>query len=436
MSRQELADAVNTWLAANRKNHRTVIDDTYVGKLERGEHRWPTGPYRDAFQAVLGAASPADLGFYPGQQPSEHPQVEADIPLTRTPGDLSDLLPAVTEIVVRGTVTVPLHTRIMNLIPPVSMDVPRRIGAADVARIEATTSAFRDWDNRWGGGLSRAAVIAQLQWVAATASRSVCSSETVKNRLLTALADLAGVAAFLSYDVNHHPQARALWTVGLDAASEADNVDLVGTTLRQLAHQALHLGRTDEALRLVRLSYATTVDPGHHVSELALAEIAAYEGWCFAATGKLQPCHRALGRAQEHFANADGEPAPPWLSHLDAAELAALRGHSYHVLAHRVPEVADEAEHLLRQAVAGRDSAYARSRTLNLIALSGTFFQRGDDLEQGVAVGDQALGGAGTLTSPRALDRLRALKALTVPHTAVAAVAQFQHRIDAVLADA
>jgi hypothetical protein len=34
------------------------------------------------------------------------------------------------------------------------------------------------------------------------------------------------------------------------------------------------------------------------------------------------------------------------------------------------------------------------------------------------------------------LDRLRALKALTVPHTAVAVVAQFQHRIDTVLADA
>ncbi|MBX7267584.1 hypothetical protein KIF24_17115 [Micromonospora sp. Llam7] len=435
MSRQELADEVNKWLAANRKNHRTVIDETYVGKLERGEHRWPTEAYRCAFQVVLGAASPADLGFYPGREPADDTLAADQAPQPETSGDPADVLPPVTEIVVRGAVTVPLHTRIMKLIPPVSMDVPRRIGGADVARIEATTSAFRDWDNRWGGGLSRAAVIAQLQWVAATASRSVCSSGTVKNRLLTALADLAGVAAFLSYDVNQHPQARSLWMVGLDAASEASNVDLVGTTLRQLAHQSLHLGRPDEALRLVRLSYATTVDPGHHVSELALAEIAAYEGWSFAAAGRLQPCHRALGRAQEHFANADGEPAPPWLAHLDSAELTALRGHSYHVLAHRVPEVVDDAETLLRQAVAGRDSAYARSRTLNLIALSGTFFQRGDDLEEGVTVGDQALGGAGTLTSPRALDRLRALKALTVPHTAVAEVAQFQHRIDTVLAD-
>ncbi len=351
-------------------------------------------------------------------------------------GELTDLFPPVTEIVVRDTVTVPLQARITRLIPPVRTDVPRRIGVADIARIEATTSAFRDWDNRWGGGLSRAAVIAQLQWVAAATTRSVCASQAIHSRLLTALADLAGVAAFLSYDMNHHQQARALWTVGLEAASEAGNIDLVGTTLRQLAHQALHLNRTDEALRLVRLAYATTVDPRHHVSELALAEIAAYEGWCYAATGQVQPCHRALGRATDHFSNADGEPPPPWLAHLDAAELTALCGHSYHVLAQSEPAVVGEAQTLLRQAVAGRDSAYARSRTLNLIALAGTFFQSGDHLEEGVAIGDQALGAAGTLTSPRSLDRLRALRALTARHAGIPAVTQFQHRIDTVLADA
>ncbi|GGL19016.1 hypothetical protein GCM10012284_61970 [Mangrovihabitans endophyticus] len=351
-------------------------------------------------------------------------------------GDLAEALPAAAEILVRSAVTVPLHSRIAELVPPVDMEGPRRIGSSDVARIEATTSAFRDWDNRWGGGLSCAAVVAHLQWVAACAAQSVCSSQKVKNRLLTALADLAGVAAFRSYDMNHHPQARSLWIIGLDAAVEAGNVDLAGTTLRQLAHQSLHVGRADEALRLVRLSYATAVDPGHDAPELALAETAAYEGWCHAAAGKLRPCQRAFGRAQEHFANVGGEPAPPWLSHLDTAELTALQGHSYHVLAQRVPDAADEAAALLRRAVASRGNAYARSRTLNLIALSGTYFQRGTDLEEGVAVGDEALRGAGTLTSPRALDRLRALKTLTIAHTGLPAVALFQDRLDRVLTDA
>jgi hypothetical protein len=253
---------------------------------------------------------------------------------------------------------------------------------------------------------------------------------------LTALADLAGVAAFLCYDVNRHHQARMLWMVGLNAARQAGNADLVGTTVRQLAHQSLHLDRVDEALALVRLSYVTTLDPGHDPSELALAEIAAYEGWCSAAAGRPQPCRRALGRAEEHFANADDDAPPPWLSHLDAAELTALRGHALHVLANRVPQAADEARPLLRQAVAARPDGYARSRTLNLIALSGTYFQRGDDLDQGVATGEQALAGAGTLTSPRALDRLRGLHALAGRHAHVPSVARFRQRIDAVLVDA
>lgn len=469
MSRSELADATNAALDRlypGRNLAAVYVDSRWIGKLERGEHRWPSPERRAALRYVFGAVTDADLGLYSPRRTARTSQIAVSVTSKRelagsemlpTAGgsertrdgaadpqaydEASDpdvLLAQVTEIVVRGSVTVSPTARVAALAPPTSaeMDVPRRIGAADVGRIEAATSAFRDWDNRWGGGLSRTAVIAQFQWVAAVASRSVCASQKVRGRLLTALADLAGVAAFLSYDMNRHAQARGLWMVGLDAASEAGNVDLVGTTLRQLAHQCLHLNRPDDALRLVRLAYAMTLNPGYPVSELAFAEIAAYEGWCFAAAGKRQPCHRALGRAQEHFANAEGEAVPPWLSHLDVAELTALRGHSYHVLAGRVPEVVGEARRLLRQAVAGRDNAYARSRTLNLIALAGTFFQAGDDLDEGVAVGSQALESADSLASPRAMDRLRSLRASTVPYAGVPSVARFQRRVDSVLADA
>ena len=63
MSRQELADAVNAHVYATSR--RVVsFDANHVGKLERGEVRWPTSQYRAALCAVLGAARPADLGFY------------------------------------------------------------------------------------------------------------------------------------------------------------------------------------------------------------------------------------------------------------------------------------------------------------------------------------------------------------------------------------
>ncbi|MEV0398282.1 hypothetical protein [Polymorphospora rubra] len=62
-SRQELAEAVNSHI------YRTTgqmgsLDQNYIGKLERGEYRWPRADYRAGFRAVLGAATDAELGFY------------------------------------------------------------------------------------------------------------------------------------------------------------------------------------------------------------------------------------------------------------------------------------------------------------------------------------------------------------------------------------
>jgi hypothetical protein len=63
MSRQELAELVNGNLfEATGSIH--SLDANYVGKLERGDHRWPSALYRQAFRTVLKAATNADLGFY------------------------------------------------------------------------------------------------------------------------------------------------------------------------------------------------------------------------------------------------------------------------------------------------------------------------------------------------------------------------------------
>jgi hypothetical protein len=63
LSRQELAEAVNEYLH-ERHGLRVKLDETYVGKLERGQHRWPNERYREAFRAVLGAADDAEIGFF------------------------------------------------------------------------------------------------------------------------------------------------------------------------------------------------------------------------------------------------------------------------------------------------------------------------------------------------------------------------------------
>ncbi|GAB2441855.1 hypothetical protein [Micromonospora schwarzwaldensis] len=67
MSRAELADAINAALdrlypAQSLTAH--YVDHRWVGKLERGEHRWPSRERRTALRHVIGATTDTELGLY------------------------------------------------------------------------------------------------------------------------------------------------------------------------------------------------------------------------------------------------------------------------------------------------------------------------------------------------------------------------------------
>ncbi|MFG3342404.1 orotidine 5'-phosphate decarboxylase / HUMPS family protein [Glycomyces sp. NPDC048151] len=67
MSRIELAGAVNAWVQA-RRGRECDLDANYIGKLERGNIRWPQKDYRDALRAILGVDTNEELGFQPPQR--------------------------------------------------------------------------------------------------------------------------------------------------------------------------------------------------------------------------------------------------------------------------------------------------------------------------------------------------------------------------------
>jgi transcriptional regulator with XRE-family HTH domain len=320
-----------------------------------------------------------------------------------------DFIAAVTSIALGAEAMSSLHDRLSALVPDVHADPLPHVGLGDVERIEATTDAFRDWDHRWGGALCRPAIVAQLKWVITTGKKAVIASDDVRRRLLVATADLAQVAAFVHFDVEHHNEARRLWMVALDASREAGKLDLAGSVLVDLADQALHLDRPDEALRLVRLAQVTTADRDQSATDRAQSRYAGHEAWCHAATGHRQACERALGEAEEHFASVGDDDPPPWFGHWDRQAMAGLSGHVYHVLADHVPAAAGKAEPLLREAVEGGSAGFARRRTRRLIALSATYFQQGDGIGEGIHLGRQALSGVDGLKSPRTLVRLRQL---------------------------
>ncbi|MFI6168880.1 hypothetical protein ACIBCN_19015 [Nocardia sp. NPDC051052] len=64
LQRPELADLVNAWIYRDNGNV-VELSGNYIGKLERGVHRWPSEHVRAGLRAVLGAVTDAELGFRP-----------------------------------------------------------------------------------------------------------------------------------------------------------------------------------------------------------------------------------------------------------------------------------------------------------------------------------------------------------------------------------
>src|SRR5262249_5025916 len=73
-----------------------------------------------------------------------------------------------------------------------------RVGYQEVAQIELVARMFRDWDDQFGGGLRRKAVIGQLNEVAELLR--VSHPSEIRRRLFGALAQLAETAALMSWD--------------------------------------------------------------------------------------------------------------------------------------------------------------------------------------------------------------------------------------------
>ena len=64
MSRAECAEQASQYLF-EKTGREYGLDANYIGKLERGEFRWPGALYREALRAVMRAETDAELGFYP-----------------------------------------------------------------------------------------------------------------------------------------------------------------------------------------------------------------------------------------------------------------------------------------------------------------------------------------------------------------------------------
>jgi transcriptional regulator with XRE-family HTH domain len=284
-------------------------------------------------------------------------------------------------------------------LPSAACGVPRRrLGAPDVDAVHATLTAFRDIDNRSGGGHAHALAAAYLDTAVTPMLRGGSYTEAVGRLLFGAASQLAALAAWTAYD-NGSKRAEHYFARSLELAAAAGDDAFTGEVLAARSHRAIHLGHPDRAVELARAARHASCAAG--VPAL-LAEAHELEANGHALAGDRAECARSLIACEAEFARAKEDNTPPWLRYFDAAYLAART-------AHTLRDAGDWAAAIERGAEADAMTAsMARARVFNRLIIATAHVQ--GDRDAAIGEGRRALGMTAGIQSGRAAAYARDLR--------------------------
>ncbi|TWP45836.1 hypothetical protein FKR81_38365 [Lentzea tibetensis] len=268
-----------------------------------------------------------------------------------------------------------------------------RIGMSDVEQLEAQTRALRSVDYQFGGGVCRDAVVVRIYWAQQLLSAE--AAEPVRHRLLSAVADLHNLAGWTSFDSGQVGAAYHHFDRALEYARHDEELTTNIVYRRGRVH--LHHGAPGDALAYFQRGA---------LSPLASSIMYANEAWAYARQSRAAEAVRALGKAQDEFARADRTHPPDWARFHDETDLTAMIG-TVHA------ELGDTRNAIpaLTRAIENFGPTMARSWTFCLISLATCHFVDGD-VDQGLAIGTQAVTAAEGLRSERTWDRMRTVEHL------------------------
>ncbi|MFE2528774.1 transcriptional regulator [Streptomyces sp. NPDC059382] len=432
-------------VAARHGRHDIQPDSSRVSRwINKGERpRHPAPAFLAEAMSILchgRTLTPADLGLTSAGPPpwggdawSARTVVAAILDTTRSDAVTDDRIPSparpLSGAALVNAVQPWLHLHNLEPLPAPEQPGPR-LGRSDVARIEATTDAFRELDNTHGGGLSRLAVVGQLQHVTHLTRTGTYTEETGRE-LFVAVAELASVAGWMTHDAGAHADAQTYLLLGLQAARQAgrDGAGIGGHLMNCLARQANHLGRPDDALDLVQAAQYGTRKL--HSGRLR-ALLCSLEARSHAALGHIEEMTRATGAAEQALADEDTTMTPGWAAWFDLAEFRVTAGVCEFEAAEHAPGRIGNAINLIAQGTTDRPSDRVRSRAFDQIALARAYV-RADEPEAASTATAAALNLMGTITSTRVGDRLRELDIELGTAPKVAATADSRASIRAAL---
>jgi hypothetical protein len=408
LSRQELAELVNTYVW---QRHQKVVqlDGIYIGKLERGDIRWPGRLYREALRAILGCTDAA-LGFASPRRAV----VKVDV-------DRKDFL--LTSVLGLGGLA-------MGALAPVAAlleggeptPTPTRVGQTEIEQIRTATRAFNSWSRAYGPCLAREAAMGQLRWSAGLLQAS-CPTR-LRPELYSAVAELAETAG---YTARGRQEASRVFGFALGCAEQAQDWPLRAEMLSSMAKQAIWTGQPDDGLTLAEQALVRA----DRLTATGRALLHTDRARALAKMRRVQETLTALSAADEDFARSTPADDPPCISYYGAARHAQCTGHALVDLAVLGGRDPGEATDRLTAAVEGHtNTANTTSRVICLLELASLTMATGDPI-QAATIGHEALDAAGAIRSRRVTDDLRELARGTTRHPDIGEVTALRQRITA-----
>ncbi|MET9267009.1 helix-turn-helix transcriptional regulator [Amycolatopsis sp. NPDC004079] len=420
LTQAQLAELANQQVAPGT-DKTGAMDADYIGKLERGVHRWPNQEYRRALRTVLDAASDAALGFFS----TRHRAATVVISPQRGGGGDDVERKAFLRVLAGSVAGLAFTDPVADFLAGSgNQEIARRVGHSEVEQVGHAARMFANQDHLFGGGMATDAALTQLS-ASAQLLNGQFATAVVRQAFFAAVGDLADTVAGMCFDAGLHEQAERCFRFAVGCATEAADWSIRAKALSGMANLAVHQARADDARQTKAddaLSYAeVALVRADRLSPLVQAMMYSRYARALGAVGQAREadCLAAVGRAEDSFAASSGDE-PAWIRYYDQARLERDNGRALLGLALNGGAY-DEAERRLRRSIQAFPAGHHRGKALAMANLATLTMSHGDPAH-GAELGGDALAAVGAVRSDRVSDAFRQLQAAAAPFRQLPAV--------------
>lgn len=294
----------------------------------------------------------------------------------------------------------------------------RNIGQPLINAVEHRVIQLRRADDFVSGRVSHALVRQEIQATTQLLDDAALTEEQAR-RLLTAIGELAQLAAWVAADAGLYKVAAEYTEGGVVAAHAAGDYALAGNVISTLSYQLANTGNPRQAAILARTAYAGARRDATATARALLLERIA---WADAKSGDAKSCERTLGAVDENFSHSVPEDDPDWVYWLNKEEVDVMAGRCFTEL-----KQPSKAEPLLKNATSSYDSSLVRENSLYLSWLAEDYIQM-DEIGNAVEIAMRVLELGSRANSARTDLRLRHLANLLRKYRDTPSVADFLDR--------